>query len=206
MKKISGRTITRALLYIRTLETLLKDKKDSVSSGELARITGLTDVQIRKDISSFGKVGTPRVGYDVRELRNKLENFVLQKKEIRVVLFGVGNLGTAILKYPWLRKGKLKVIAAFDTSGSKAGKTINGVSVYPAEKAPAIIKQSKAELGIVAVPEDKGQDVADIMVKAGLKGIANFAPVSLKVPKHVIVRNIDLSIEFLSLFCDTQTR
>ena len=206
MKRISGRTITRALLYIRTLEGLLKNKKDFVSSGELARITGLTDVQIRKDISSVGPVGTPRVGYDVRELRNKLENFVLQKKEIRVVLFGVGNLGTAILKYPWIRKGKLKIVAAFDASGTKAGKTVNGVSVYAAEKAPEVIKKSKAELGIVAVPEDCAQDVADIMAKAGLQGIANFAPVSLKVPKHGVVRNIDLSIEFLSLFCDTQVR
>ena len=206
MKRISGRTITRALLYVRTLESLIKDKKDLVSSGELARITGLTDVQIRKDISSIGPVGTPRVGYDVRELRNKLENFVLQKKEIRVVLFGVGNLGTAILKYPWLRKGRLKIIAAFDAGGTKVGKTVNGVGVHDVGRAPEVIKKSKAELGIVAVPEERAQSVADIMVKAGLQGIANFAPVSLKVPKHVVVRNIDLSIEFLSLFCDTQVR
>ena len=204
MKKISRRTISRALLYLRTLESLLKKGKSMVSSVELARITSLTDVQIRKDISNFGKVGTPRIGYNTRELKNILEDYVLQKNIIRMVLFGVGNLGTAILKYPGFRKQKLKITAAFDKDKRKTGKTINGIKVYPVEKAPEVIRRNRADIGIIAVPTEYSQEVADLMVLSGMKGIINFAPVSLNVPEDVTARDIDLSIEFLALYCDTR--
>ncbi len=204
MKKISSRTIARALLYLRTLETLIRDGKDTVSSRELARITGLTDVQIRKDISNFGKVGTPGVGYNVAELKKVLEDIVLAKKVIRMALFGAGHLGTAILKYPAFGKQKLRIVAAFDRDKRKIGRTINGVKVYPVEKAPEIIRKNRVDIGIIAVPPESGQKVADLMVLSGLKAIVNFAPVSLNVPGAVSVRDIDLSIEFLSVYCDTQ--
>jgi len=205
MKKISGRIISRALLYIRTLEDLIKEKRFLVSSGELARLTGISDVKIRKDISKFGKVGTPRVGYDTAELKNTLEDFVLQKDVIRIAVFGAGNLGTAIMKYPGFRGGKLNIVAAFDKASGKIGRTINGVRVYPVERAPAIIKKRRIGLGVIAVPAEHSQEVADLMVLSGLKGIINFSPVSISVPKKVSIRDIDLSIEFLSLYCETRS-
>ena len=93
---ISRRTIARALLYIRTLKHLIKYKRHLVSSRELAEITGLSDVLIRKDISSFGKVGTPRLGYETKELRKVLENFILNKKQVRAVLFGYESVADAM--------------------------------------------------------------------------------------------------------------
>jgi len=204
MKKISSKTISRALLYVRTLESLVREGKTTVSSRELARETDLTDVQIRKDISKFGKVGTPRVGYDTAGLKNILENFILQKKVIQIVLFGVGNLGKAILKYAGFGKQKLQIVAAFDKDKKKIDKCVNGVRVYPFEKALSVMKKNTVDIGIIAVPKEKGQEVADLIVASGIKGIVNFAPVSLKVPKHVYCRNIDLAIEFLSVYCDAR--
>ncbi|MDD3375425.1 MAG: redox-sensing transcriptional repressor Rex [Candidatus Omnitrophica bacterium] len=204
MHKISRKTTERALLYLRTLEGLIKSKRYLVSSSELAKMTGFSDVQIRKDISKFGKVGTPRIGYKTIELRDILERFVLQQDSVQAALFGVGNLGSAILKYPGFHQGRIKIVATFDKDSKKIGKKINGVNIYAIDRAPEIIKKTKIEIGIIAVPKEFSQEVADVVVLSGLKGIINFSPMFISVPKNVIVRDIDFTIEFLSLFCDIQ--
>ena len=203
MKKFPQRTISRALVYIRTLAQLLESRKEVVSSSQLALITGLSDVQIRKDISNFGKVGRPRIGYRTAELKQVLENYILQNI-VHAVLFGVGNLGSALLKYPGFHQDKVKLVAAFDTDKKKIGTEINGVSIYSISEAQKIIASSHVEIGISAVPVEYSQKVADIIIKSGLKGIVNFTPTTVTVPKEIIVKNIDLTIEFLSLFCDIQ--
>ncbi len=204
MKKVSKKTINRALLYIRILKGLIKEKKHLISSRQLAEIAGLTDVQVRKDISHFGKVGTPRIGYKTLDLINTLEDFILQKEVVKIVLFGVGNLGSAILKYPGFQKDRIRIVAAFDRNKKKAGKKVNQVSVYHFDRAADIIQKSKATVGIIAVPQEAAQEVADSMVLSGLKGIVNFAPISLTVPEDVCARDMDFTIEFLSLFCEIQ--
>jgi len=201
MKRLPRKTITRALLYIRTLREILDKKIYRISSSELARILGISDAQVRKDISNFGKVGTPRIGYDVGELWRRLENFVLKDEEVHIVVVGIGNLGTAILKHPWASKGKIKIVAAFDKSKRKVGKTINGIRIYSIENARTIIKKFHGDIGIIAVPESYSQKVADMMVAAGLKGIVNFSPTSISVPDNIAVKDIDFSITFLSLYC-----
>jgi len=206
MKRIPQRTIDRVLIYIRTLEHLIKEKRHLISSGELSRITGISDVQIRKDVSRFGRVGTPRIGYEIEELNRTFKDYLLQKDTVKVVLFGVGNLGTAILKYPGFLKNRINIVAAFEKNSAKINKNINGVKVYSVDKAPRIIKRIKADLGIIAVPENASQEVADIMVLSGLKGIVNFSPTSISFPKNVTVKDIDFSLEFLSLLCNIQHR
>jgi redox-sensing transcriptional repressor len=203
MKKIPRKTIVRVLLYIRTLESLIKEKRYLVSSKQLSEITGLSDVKIRKDISNFKKVGKPRVGYKTVELKKTLQDFLLQNNTVNLVLFGAGNLGSAILKYPGFHQRKVRVVAAFDVSSHKIGKKINGVRIYPVERAPEVIRRVKADIGIIAVPKEHSQEVADYMVLSGLHRIINFAPCSISVPAKVKVRNFDFTIEFLSLFCDT---
>ncbi|MDD5218706.1 MAG: redox-sensing transcriptional repressor Rex [Candidatus Omnitrophica bacterium] len=205
MKKISSKTIGRALIYLRTLDGLAKQRWRYVSSGQLARMTGLTDVQIRKDISSFRKVGTPKVGYKIADLKRTLEDFVLQENVVHLVLFGVGNLGSAILKYPGFHQPKMKLVAAFDQSASKIGKVVNGVRIYSMENVPHVVHRTHGDIGIIAVPKESAQEAADLIVLAGLKGIVNFAPASVTVPKGVRVKDIDFTIEFLSLFCDVRT-
>lgn len=203
MKKIPHKTITRVLLYIRTLEDLIKEKRHMVSSKQLAEITGLSDVKIRKDISNFKKVGKPRIGYRTADLKKTLENYLLQNNVVHLVLFGAGNLGSAFLRYPGFRRKKIKLVAAFDVSKQKIGRKIQGVRIYPVERAPEIIKRYHADIGIIATPKEYSQEVADYMVLSGLTRIVNFAPCSISVPAKVQVRNIDFTIEFLSLFCDS---
>ncbi|MCF7888438.1 MAG: redox-sensing transcriptional repressor Rex [Candidatus Omnitrophica bacterium] len=206
MKTISRKTIDRALLYIRALENLLKKKRDKISSSELADITGSSDVQIRKDISFFGKVGTPRIGYETKKLKDILENFILQNNIVHIALFGVGNLGKAILKYPGFQTDKIKLVAAFDKAKNKISKEVNGIKIYPVEQSWEVIKKVHAEIGIIAVPPQSSQEVANLMVKAGLKGIINFAPSCISVPENIFVKNIDFSIEILSIFSHTQVQ
>lgn len=203
MKKLPRKTITRVLLYIRTLESLAKEKRFLVSSKQLAEITGLSDVKIRKDISNFKKIGKPRIGYKTADLKKTLENYLLQNNAVHLVLFGVGNLGSAFLRYPGFRREKVKLVAAFDVSHRKIGTRVNGVPVYPVDRAPEIIKRRHADIGIIAVPKEQAQEVADYMVLSGLHRIVNFAPCSISVPAKVQVRNMDFTIEFLSLFCDS---
>ena len=199
MKRFPQRTISRSLLYIRTLERLMQAKQDCVSSQQLAEITGVTDVQIRKDISNFGKAGRPRIGYRTEELQNILEEFVSQNA-VHVALFGAGNLGSAILRYPGFQQKKIRMVAAFDADRRKIGTEVNGVKVYDIADAKRIIARTRPEIGIIAVPEEAAQRVANVMVAAGVKGIINFSPVSIAVPRGVAVRAIDLAIEFQALF------
>ena len=204
MKKLPRKTITRVLLYIRTLEALIKEKRFLVSSKQLAEITGLSDVKIRKDISNFKSVGKPRIGYKTVDLKKMLENYLLQSNTVHLVLFGIGNLGSAMLKYPGFHQDKIKLVAAFDVDRAKIGKKLNGVRIYPVERAPEIIRRYHADIGIITVPKEHCQEVADYMVLSGLYRIVNFAPCSISVPAKVQVRNMDFTIEFLSLFCDSQ--
>lgn len=204
MNKISEKTIERVFLYIRTLKSLIKENKELVSSHELADILNTTDAQIRKDISKFGKVGKPGIGYNTAELKSTLEDFILQQEVVKVALFGVGNLGTAILKYPEFYKDRIQIVAAFEKDKRKIGKEINHVKVYSVEQTSKITKEKGVDIGIIAVPKEYSQEVADVIVSSDIKGIINFAPASINVPKEVVVKNIDLSIEFLSLYCNTK--
>ncbi|NTV30223.1 MAG: redox-sensing transcriptional repressor Rex [Candidatus Omnitrophica bacterium] len=202
-KSVSQKTISRVLRYSRILNDAARDGKLRISSAELAELTGFSDAQVRKDVSSFGKVGRPRIGYIVADLKKVFEGLVLQST-VHVVLFGVGNLGSAILRYPGFDQEKIRIVAAFDRDKSRVGREINGVRVYDIAEAPGLVKRLRAQIGINATPVVASQEVAETMVRAGLQGIINFAPVTLNVPADVFVRNIDFTIEFLSLFCDIQ--
>ncbi len=205
MKRFPQRTIIRAFIYLRALDALIEDGRVYVSSGELATITSLTDVQIRKDISAFGKVGKPRVGYDTRRLKQLLEEFVVQNV-VHVVLFGVGNLGSAILRYPGFQEDKIKIVAAFDSDPEKGDKAINGISIYPLDKAKMIIQKKHVEIGVIAVPKQASQQIADLLVSCGVECVVNFSPTNISVPKGTFVKNIDLAVEFLALFCDMSSK
>lgn len=203
MKKFPQRTIGRAFLYIRALESLVEEGREYVSSQQLATMAQVVDVQVRKDVSIFGKVGKPRVGYSTIKLKELLEEYIVQHV-VHIVLFGVGNLGSAILRYPGFQEDKVKIVAAFDSDPQKVGKTTNGISIYAMSKAASVIPKKHIEIGVIAVPKQSSQKIADLLVSCGVEGIINFSPTTITVPKGVQVRNIDLAVEFLTLFCDMQ--
>lgn len=199
--KISPKVAKRTFIYLRSLENLLREGKITTSSKEISQRTGFSHVTVRKDISHFAKLGKPRIGYNVIELKSGLDRFLLGGKTVNIALFGAGNLGTALLKYPALKRNKLNIVAAFDKDTNKISTTINGTRIFDIKKAKEIISKKRIVIAILAVSEKNASDVAKVIISSGIKAILNFSPASLNVGKHICVKNIDLSIEFKLLFC-----
>ncbi len=166
----------------------------SIYSHQLASIAGVTAAQIRRDLTYIGYYGNPRLGYGVRELRESIESFLNPNGVERLALVGVGNLGRAILAYFSGRHRKLTIVAAFDNDPGKLGRVIQGCRVYSMEELSEVVRQEKIEAAIIAVPATAAQGAADALTAAGVTGILNFAPASLRVGRNVYVEHNDLTM------------
>jgi len=169
-----------------------------VFSDNLADAAGVASSLVRKDFSIFGITGNKKGGYLVDELIEKV-NDILGKNDIqKVVIAGGGNIGSALMKYAGFEKEGLKVSAVFDSDPSKTDK--NGpVPILPIDSMKDYIKQNKIKIGIICVPDVSAPGVFDSMVSSGIKGVLNFAPVSLKTQEDIIVENVNLVGELESL-------
>jgi redox-sensing transcriptional repressor len=187
--------VTRLSLYLRELQHLIADGKETISSSELGRQLGFTDAQVRKDLAHFGHFGHPGIGYRCQELIGEIRKILGTDREWRVALIGVGNLGRALLGYRGFAQQGFRVVAAFEADPQKVGTQIDGVEVCHLDKLAEKIAEQKIELGMVAVPAGRAQEVADKLVAAGIGGIVNFAPVTLRVPSGVSIVGVDLARE-----------
>ena len=206
--KIPEVTISRLSLYLRCLSQLEEEGVEVISSAELGRRCGINPAQIRKDLAYFGEFGTRGVGYYVRELKKDIKRIMGLDREWEVALVGVGNLGRALLSYQGFKRHGFRISVAFDKVIDEERKNAvpEGCELYPAERMQEIIKKKKIKIAIVAVHYSEAQKVVDDLVKAGIKGILNFAPVRLTVPKDVVLRHIDLGVELevLTFFVNTK--
>lgn len=194
-KKIPRNAASRLSLYLREVARLEKEGKDKVSSTELGDLTGLTDAQIRKDLSYFGQFGTSGAGYEIAKLKKILRELLGKDNIWQIVLVGVGNIGSALLRYPGFKSQGFIIKETFDIDQKKIGKRFNGITVKDVKNIKEIEQDKSIKIAIIAVPADSAQNVADMLVKSGVRCILNFAPVVLKVDNGVVVRNIDLSNE-----------
>ncbi len=192
-KKISDRVIPRLSLYYRVL--LESRKIDTISSEELGVLSGVTAAQVRKDLTYFGHFGIPGKGYRVTDLRTRILKILGTDRLWSVALIGVGNLGKALLSYDGFRKQGFNVACAFDNDSRKIAKTIKKIKVQAISELQTTIKKKDVRIAILTVPTNIAQDVVNILIKAGVRAILNFAPIRLKVPEDIQVLNIDLSIE-----------
>lgn len=206
-KKIPETTISRLFVYLRELTELDKINIRTISSSELGERTNLSDAQVRKDLGYFGQFGVSGSGYAVGELRQSLEKILGKDKTWDVAIVGVGHLGSALLAYSGFSRHGLDVVAAFDTDIRKIGKTFENITIKPIDDIPKTVASMNISLGILTVPAREAQDVADMLIEAGVRCILNFAPVSLNVPEHVKVKDVDLSreLETLSYFLANKT-
>ena len=156
-------------------------------------------MQSRKDVAFTGIIGKPKVGYEVKELLETIENFLGWNNTNEAFLVGVGNLGTALMSYQGFKTCGLEIIAAFDVNPDKIGTEINGKKVLDIGKLGNLIKRMKILIGIITVPGDFAQKVADIMIENGIKAIWNFAPVRINVPEGVIVQHENIASSFTVL-------
>lgn len=187
--------ISRLSLYLRELQQLLGEGKQTVRSGELGNRLGFTDAQVRKDLTYFGQFGYPGIGYRSEELVQAIRHILGTDIEWRVVIVGIGNLGRALLGYKGFSSQGFQIVAALDTDKKKMGTVVEGVKIHSIDDLEKIVRQHRVRLGMVAVPAPAAQDVVDQLVAAGIDGIVNFAPVTINLPDHVSHVGVDLASE-----------
>jgi len=171
---------------------------EKVFSYTLANDTGVTPDQVRKDFSEFGIRGNKRGGYEISDLLEKMENIFHRNKDHNIVLIGMGNLGLALSKYSKFVQRNMNIVATFDIDPFKQ-KIRSDIPVYSMSRLKEIIDRFRIKVAILAVPEISAQQVSDELVRAGIKGIVNFAPVLLKVPPEVVINNVNLCDELESV-------
>ena len=171
-----------------------------VSSTRLSKETNIVASQIAKDLSCVNIVGRTRVGYDIDNLLEVLEDFLGFKKIHKAFLFGAGRLGGALLKDTGLKQFGLEVVAAFDNNPKLVGRTISGVTVYHISEIGAKMSRHNVKIGVLTVPIDNAQEVADRMVVWGIKAIWNFTPLRIRVPDDIVVQNTSLYAHLSLMF------
>jgi len=192
--KIPEATVVRLSYYSRYLAQLANEGILTISSEDIARGTGVSSAQVRKDLAYFGEFGTRGVGYNVRELYSHIMRILGLNTSWKVVIVGAGKLGSALAVYKGFEQRGFKIVAIFDNSPERIGKSLGHLTIESVADMVRRIEDEKIEIGIITVPAAVAQDVTDIMVKAGIKAILNFSPRVLKVPEEVILRNVDLSV------------
>ncbi len=193
--RISESTIRRLSLYYRALSLLEKDGHKTVSSKELAKREKLTPAQVRKDLSFFGSFGTRGLGYPVTELRDRIARILGIDRVWRVALIGVGNIGSALVSYKEFIKQGFHIVKLFDNDQRKIGSNHKGIIVSDIKDLIQELKDDGIEVVVIAVPATVTQYIVDDVVKAGVKAILNFAPLNLRVPDDVHVRNENMAME-----------
>ncbi|RPF57044.1 redox-sensing transcriptional repressor Rex [Aquisalibacillus elongatus] len=198
-EKIPQATARRLPLYYRHLNILHNQGKTRISSRELSESIKIDSATIRKDFSYFGELGRKGYGYDIAHLIQFFRKLLDQDEVARVALIGVGNLGTALLHYNFMKKGNTHIEMAFDTNAHKVGTKKGDVPIYHIDDLEKELKERDIKVAILTVPARVSQEVTDQLIKLGIEGILNFTPSRLTVPDHVRVHHIDLSIELQTL-------
>ncbi|MDP4790403.1 MAG: redox-sensing transcriptional repressor Rex [Verrucomicrobiales bacterium] len=198
---IPRKTVYRLSLYQRCLQKFREQKVDTVSSEDLAKAAGVKSTQLRKDLGHVGQFGTRGLGYSVTTLSGAISGVMGLTMLQPVVMVGVGNLGSALLRYSGFRKEGFEIIAAFDAEPANVKATTEqmGVPVYDVKEMGRYVNAHGVRMAIIAVPESAGQGVADILVASGVQAILNFSPAVLTVPDEVVVNHVDLAAELSSL-------
>ncbi len=202
MKRVPEKLVERLLKYLEVVKEKMANGEHFVFSHELAQKVGVSAVQVRRDLMEFDIEGTPQKGYPVKDFFSQVCSHVKCNMKTKLALVGVGNLGKAILFYFLKRRPNLEIAAAFDSDTQKTDRIFCGCKVYHISDLPEVVKKENISVGIITVPAEAAQETADMLVRAGIKGIVNFAPQAIRVPNDVFVDQIDitLSIEKTAYF------
>ena len=192
--KISNVVIKRLPRYRRYLRELQKKGVEKISSKEFSELIGYTASQIRQDLNCFGGFGQQGYGYSVDGLYEEISTILGLDKQYTMVIVGAGSLGQAITKYTHApaRKG-FRVRGVFEVNQDLIGTTLDGLPVYDFEELGTFVDKEEIDIGIICVDRDNAQDVADMLCVSGIKGIWNFAPTDIEVPKHIALENVSLT-------------
>jgi redox-sensing transcriptional repressor len=199
MRKIADSTVRRLSLYLRYLEEFETEGQATVSSEALATRGGTTSAQVRKDLSFFGSFGKRGLGYPVGELSERLRRILGLDHRYRVFVVGAGKIGSALVQYRGFRARGFDIVALFDSDPAKVGRTYDGLVVRDVAELDQALLQETPDIGIIVVPGDQAQSVADRLVVGGVRAVLNFAPAPLHVPDAVALKNVNLALELEAL-------
>ncbi|QLB52234.1 redox-sensing transcriptional repressor Rex [Streptococcus sanguinis] len=206
MKTEKNTTIPRATakrlsLYYRIFKRFNAEKIEKANSKQIAEAIGIDSATVRRDFSYFGELGRRGFGYDVKKLMNFFADLLNDNAITNVMIVGVGNMGRALLHYRFHERNKMKVVMAFDTDDHPevGSTTSDGIPIYGISQIKEKIQSGNVQTAILTVPSVKAQEVASILVQAGVKGILCFSPINLSLPKDVVVQYVDLTSELQTL-------
>ena len=200
LDQVSELTTNRLSVYLRCLNILEGAGVRTISSQLLAEQFHLNAAQIRKDLAYFGEFGVRGVGYYVRDLKRHLRQILGLDRKLRVAIVGAGNLGLALADYPGFRQEGFEISALFDNLNAKVGQqSRGGVPIHDIHDLKKLAKRDGIRIGVIAVPAEAGQHVADLIIAAGIKAVLNFSPGTLQVPPDVKLKSVDLTVSLESL-------
>ena len=197
--RIAESTVRRLSLYLRFLQEARARNEETISSEELAQRGGTTSAQVRKDLSFFGSFGKRGLGYSVPELLRAVEEILGLHRRWSVALVGAGKIGSALISYRNFQRRGFEIRAVFDSDPEKIGRRWGTRTILADEEMERVLEEEEIEMVIVAVPADAAQGVVDRVVASGIRAILNFAPVRLRVPDGVALRNVDMVVEMEGL-------
>jgi len=208
MKNLPEKTVERLSEYRRTLYKCLDDGKNYIFSHELANLHNITAVQVRRDIMFIGYTTSNRKGYNVQELIRVIGKIIDPQEVLNVAVIGLGNLGKAISTYFIGKRPQLNLLATFDLDPKKIGNKIEEVECFSIDRLREIIINKNISIGILTVPTYSAQDMAKVLIQAGIKGILNFTTVTLNVPETIYLEEYDMitSMEKVAYFVKNQKK
>ena len=195
VKRIAESTVRRLSLYLRFLEEFEQRGIATISSDELAARGGTTSAQVRKDLSFFGSFGKRGLGYSVAELDARLRRILGLEREWQVIIVGAGKIGAALAQYRGFSQRGFRIVAVYDSDPEKIGRTVDGMEIRPTASLAEHARRHPPDIAVLAVPASAAQDVADLVVRAGIRAILNFAPQQLQVPDTVAVKTVNMAME-----------
>ena len=200
IQKVPEPTLRRLPWYLAIIKLLQGKGEAVVSSTQIAKEINVDASQVAKDLSYVNVAGKTRVGYEVNELADELNDFLGFTAPHKAFLFGVGSLGAALLQDSGLRQYGLNIVAGFDVKPELDGTSINGIPVYHLRDFAKRQKEIGATIGVITVPVDKAQEVADYIIAGGIKGLWNFTPFRIRVPEDIVVQNTSMYAHLAVMF------
>ena len=195
LKRIADSTVRRLSLYLRFLEEFENAGLTTVSSEELAARGGTTSAQVRKDLSFFGSFGKRGLGYQVAELTQRMRRILGLERDWRVIIVGIGKIGSALAQYEGFQQRGFRVVGLYDSDPAKIGREVYHLTVQPIESIAEENRERPVDIAVIAVPASAAQRVVDQVVAAGITGVMSFAPIQLHVPADVTLNTVNMGME-----------
>ena len=201
MRKTFQTLLLNVSLYYRIFKRFHRENIDKTSSKQIAEAIGIDPATVRRDFSYFGELGRRGFGYDVSKLMTFFAELLNDNATTKVVLVGVGNIGRALLHYRFQERNRMQLVMAFDRDDNElvGSQTEDNIPIYGISQIKDKIAQEDIKTAILTVPSVKAQEVAELLVDAGIEGILCFSPVNLNLPRHVVLQYVDLTSELQTL-------